>query len=136
MDLSLLVTLEKKMHQATDFQEVWEYFLDNFGEKDEFHRIGVKLPLDPILIQAINETGKALHLGSIGLSKTVLIGIPEYGLVHGWTMIGRHPCSVLYYPSIHKGMLSISLVKNGQLEARLVRFTSRAYYDGLHRSMN
>ncbi len=136
MDLSLLVTLEKKMHQATDFQEVWEYFLDNFGEKDEFHKVGKKIPLDPILIQAINETGKALNLGSIRLSKTVLIGIPEYGFVHGWTMIDRHPSSVIYYPAIHKGMLSISLVQNGKLESRFVRFTSRAYYDGLNRSTN
>ena len=136
MDLSLLNTLKKKMNEAKVFSEVWEYFLDNFGEKDEFHKVGQRWPLDPNLIMAINESAKALGMGSLRLEKTILVGIPEYGFVHGGTFIDRYPTSILYFPAINKGMLSISMINKGEFETKFVRFTSHGYYDGLHRSVN
>ncbi len=33
MDLSLLDTLKEKLTNGKNFGEVWEYFLDHFGEK-------------------------------------------------------------------------------------------------------
>ena len=135
MDLSLLLTLKKKLHEATEFSDVWEYFLDNFGEKPGFHKVGKRCDPDPILVQAINEICKILQYGSMRLDRTLLISIPEYGFVHGSTIIDYNPSSILYFPAIHKGMLSICVMDKAP-ETKYVRFTSRAYYDGLKRSDN
>ena len=36
MDLKKLDELKKQMQHGKDFKKVWEYFLDHFGEDDEF----------------------------------------------------------------------------------------------------
>jgi hypothetical protein len=40
MDLSLLNTLKKKLHDAEQFSDVWDYFMTNFGELPEFNALG------------------------------------------------------------------------------------------------
>ena len=136
MDLSLLLTLKKKLNEATVFKEVWEYFIDNFGEKEEFHKYGKRCEPDPVLVMAINEICKTMNFGAMRLDRTLLVHIPEYGFVHGSTIIDYNLSSVLYFPAIHKGMLSICILTGKRPETKFVRFTSHAYYDGLHRSAN
>ena len=136
MDLSLLNTLKKKLSEATVFKDVWEYFLDNFGEKLEFHKFGEKCLPDPVLVQAINEICKMMKFGSMRPDRTILVQIPEYGFVHGSTVIDYHLSSILYFPAIHKGMLTVCISNGSKPETKFIRFTSHAYYDGLHRSVN
>ena len=136
MDLSLLLTLKKKLSEATVFADIWEYFLDHFGEKVEFHKYGKRCEPDPILVQSINEICKLLNFGTMRLDRTLLVSIPEYGFIHGSTIIDYNLSSVLYFPAIHKGMLSICVLSGKSPETKFVRFTSHAYYDGLKRSAN
>src|SRR5262245_21134653 len=130
MDLSLLETLETKLHEATRFSDVWDYFLTHFGEDEEFMALGERAG-DPFLENILAQVGAQLFGRQVVVVENLaLIRIPEYDFIHGSARIEGRPTSVMYFENIHKGLLAV-IWAPGSGETKLVRFTGRALYDGL-----
>jgi hypothetical protein len=134
MDLSLLRTLQEKLHQVKRFSEVWDFFLTNFGRQREFIALGQQAS-DPFLEGVLQQVGEQLFGRRIQVTDLMLTRIPEYGFLHGTAQIEGKPTSALYFEEIHKGMLAV-IWSVRPAETKFVRFTGRALYDGLNRSSN
>ncbi len=134
MDLSLLKTLEKKLHEAAKFADVWDYFMTNFGEVPEFIALGQR-GSDPFLETVLSEVGRQLFGRDVRIDELLLTRIPEYGFFHGTVWIEGKLTTALYFEKIHKGLLAI-LWSDRPPETKFVRFTGRALYDAMNRSEN
>jgi hypothetical protein len=134
MDLSLLKTLEEKLHQAKEFSEVWDYFLTHFGEKREFIALGQRAS-DDFLEAVLAEVGKQLFGRPVRITDMLLTRLPDYGFIHGTVLLEGKMTSAIYFEKIHKGMLGI-LWSFSPPETKFVRFTGRGFYNALNRSSN
>jgi hypothetical protein len=134
MNLSLLNTLKQKMYDAKDFSEVWDYFLTNFGEKPAFIKMG-QAASDEFLESVLSTVGEQLFGMPVRISNMMLTRIKEYGFIHGTVLMEGKLTSALYFEDQHKGLLAI-LWSFSPPETKFVRFTGRALYDHLNRSMN
>jgi hypothetical protein len=134
MDLSLLNTLKDKLYKATQFSDVWDYFMTNFGEVPEFIALGQRGG-DEFLEMVLEEVGKQLFGREVRITNLLLTRIPEYGFIHGTVWIEGKLTTAMYFEEIHKGLLAV-LWSSKPPETKFVRFTGRAMYDGLNRSSN
>jgi hypothetical protein len=134
MDLSLLKTLEEKLHQAQEFSDVWDYFLTHFGQKPEFIALGQRTG-DDFLEAVLAEVGKQLFGRPVRITDMLLTRLPEHGFIHGSVVLEGKLTSAIYFEKIHKGMLGI-LWSSSPPETKFVRFTGRGYYNALIRSTN
>jgi hypothetical protein len=134
MDLSLLNTLKKKLHDAEQFSDVWDYFMTNFGEVPEFIQLGQR-GSDPFLEMVLTEVGRQLFGREVRITNMLLTRIPEYGFIHGTVALEGKLTTAMYFEEIHKGLLAV-LWSNNPPETKFVRFTGRAMYDAMNRSSN
>jgi hypothetical protein len=134
MDLSLLSTLKRKLHEAKRFADVWDYFLTYFGEDPEFIALSQRAG-DPFLEGVLAVVGEQLFGRPVELTDMLLTRIPEHGFIHGAVQLGGKPASEIYFEEIHKGVLAV-IWSFSPPETKYVRFTGRALYDSLNRSDN
>src|SRR4051794_5566498 len=104
MDLALLDTLKQKLHEATEFSDVWDYFLTNFGEQEEFIELGQRAS-DQFLEMVLAQVGQQLFGKTIRVSNMLLTRIPEYHFIHGTVTLQGKVTSAIYFEDIHKGLL-------------------------------
>ena len=134
MDLSRLSTLKKKMEEATDFQKVWEYFLDNFGEVEGFAGLG-EPTRDSILEEIIIQTGKQILHKEVKLSNLLLIRIPEHRFIHGACMLNAKFVNVIYFEESRQGMFCM-LMSGPFGETRMSRFSAATVQDPRNAARN
>lgn len=135
MDLTRLRTLEKLLHEAKQFYDVWDYFLEHFGEHPEFIALGQR-GSDEFLDVVLRQIGEQLFGPGVRLSEPMLTRLPEYGFLHGTLVMEGRLTSALYFENIHKGMLAVLAGPGDPPETKFIRFTGRALYKGLDRSEN
>jgi len=122
MDLSLLASMKEQMAQATQFSDVWSFFLDHFGEKPEFMALGEPAGDQPFLMAVLGQVGQQLFGGDeVLITNLVLVRIPEYHFIHGGGVLNTKLCNVLYFEDIAQGILAIPWTLEPS-ETKFVRF--------------
>ena len=122
MDLSKLTTLRDKLLTATQFQEVQDYFLANFGKNPEFIAVGERTT-HPLLEAIIAEVAKQLFKKSPPrVEQLLLTRVAEGQFLHGGMFVNGCVGSVFYFEDIHKGLICIATL-DGQ--AHYARFSGR-----------
>src|SRR5580704_2605070 len=109
MDLTLLDTLRYKIEFGKDLSEVYAYFLDNFGEHEEF--LDLSVPTHNELLEAImgQVAGAALKTNRVVLRDLRLLLVPDHEFIHGGCFIGGRLANVIYCDDIRKGVMAITL---------------------------
>lgn len=118
VDLTKLLTLKDKMIKAKDFAEPCNYFLDHFGEKPAFMKLGAKADtafLQPILQQI----GKRLLNQEVAVVILPVTEIAEHHFLHGACLLNGKLASFFYFRDIDMGILTLlQSTKSGVVMAR------------------
>lgn len=135
MDLSKLAVLKQKLVEATDFSDVWRYFLDHFGENPEFFSLGERVEENARLEVAISQIGQRVFKKPLRVRDLLLTRLAEHGFIHGGGLVGTSLANVLYFEEIGVGMMAIvqSLASS---EMRYARFTTVPMPEAWNRSRN
>lgn len=125
MSADALKVLKKMVLQESDFDKIWSYFLDNFGDNVEFLKQGVPLmdtshPLFQVIIQTFRDVLKRNNIKekSAVVMQISLVQYEAEGFIHGAGLIDGHFAGVMFFREINVGMFYLML--NGM---QLVRFT-------------
>jgi hypothetical protein len=106
MDLTKLATLRDTLLHADQFETVWRYFLDHFGEDPAFIALGEKTT-DPFLEAVFGEVGRQLLGRPVEVNHVRLIRLPDHGFIHGGAVLGDRLANVLYFEDVRVGMLGV-----------------------------
>ena len=122
MNLSKLEILKKKMAEATEFSEPFDYFFDEFAEKEEFVDIGKRVSHSKLeqLIQAIGGT----LVGNARFYDFMFIRVPKRQFIHGTCWVNGRLASFMYFEDIQFGMLAITPATRGG-DTLFHRFSAR-----------
>jgi hypothetical protein len=123
VNLALLDTLKEKMHTCKDLAEVWEYFMDNFGENDYFMKLGTR-GSSPVLEAILSEIANQLFSKPVALSNLMLVHLPERSFFHGGCVLGNKMGSLFYFDDIQVGLLTV-LWSFTPSDTKLIRFSPR-----------
>lgn len=114
MEKPTLFDLKKKLIMEDNFSEMWEFFLDHFGENDEFLARGHKVsPADfPITNVAVAAALTIMDLTeSLQSTKKVAdiqpIQIPEEQFLHGAIHLGTTFGVFLYFEDVDVGLVYV-----------------------------
>ena len=123
MDLSLLDTLKQKLISATSFEKVAEYFMDHFGENEEFLDFGERTE-SPLLESVISQIAKQLFSHEVVPSRLLLVRVPGTTFIHGGFFLEDKVGSVIHFEDAHIGLVSVvwSFRTN---ETKYARFTTQ-----------
>ena len=102
-DLKKLVTLKRLLVEATEFSDVYGYFMDHFGQSLELMTFGEPLP-DTTFIDVLELIGSQVIGRKARISQSFLLRVPEQTFVHGFFTLGDHIASVFYFEDIEKGL--------------------------------
>jgi hypothetical protein len=134
MDLSLLATLKDKLVNATEFSDVWRYFLDHFGEDPEFIALGDRTR-DAFLEAVLDQIGSQMFGKQVALTNFLLARLPDHHFTHGGGLLNGHLANVLYFDDIRTGMVAIwASITPG--ETKYARFSGQRQRPGLKPSAN
>ena len=124
MNLAKLAKLKEKLIGATDFFPVMDHFMTEFGESDEFLRMG-QPTRNAVLEATIREAGKQVFTDaeSIDVEYMQLIELPGYHFIHGGFFLNNCVSSVFYFEDLGMGMMAVATSMAG--ETRFVRFSTR-----------
>jgi|SRR5580704_8282443 hypothetical protein len=129
LDLGKLATLKALLVEATDFGDVYDYFMDHFGASLEIVKAGEPYH-DAVFVAALERIGGAVAGDrSARLTQPFLLRIPEQGFIHGVFAIGDRIGSVFYFEDIEKGLLGFG-ASDSEGPSELARFTLAAVPDG------
>ncbi len=118
IDQERIATLRKKLAEATDFLELWEYFLTHFAENPEFHELGRPAEAS-FLLEVIGELGsKLLNQQAIRISQLMLIEIPEASLFHGACLIEGRLAGLMFFQDLDMGLMALSEISGKTMLAR------------------
>ena len=123
MDLTLLATLKDKLIYARNFTQVWEYFMDHFGEDPDFIALGDRAR-HPFLEAILAHVGKGLFGRQVSLADFLLTKLPEHQFLHGGGTLDGRLANVLYFEDIQMGLLAV-VVSLDPSETKMVRFSGR-----------
>jgi hypothetical protein len=134
MDLTLLATLKDRLIHAENFSQVWEYFLDHFGQDPDFIALGERTD-DPFLEAVLTQVGTELFHREVTPTDFLLTRVPEHQFVHGGCILNGRLTNVLYFEDIYTGLLAV-VMSVTPAETKLVRFTGRRLQRNLAPSQN
>jgi hypothetical protein len=124
MNLGKLEILKKRMAEATDFTEPFTYFLDHFGDKDEFLEIGKRVS-HPKLEQMLNVAAALLlRTPKPRVENCLFIRIPKRWFIHGGCRVNGRVANFIYFEDIQLGLLSV-LPETPDGMTLLERFSAR-----------
>lgn len=133
--LKNLPILKMKLTTATQFNEVFDYFFDEFGENRIFLDISVPYPNYEMLQNVLaHSVGRILKTNRIVIRNGVFLHIPEYpSFVHGTGRFNEYLSNFFYFEDIDMGMLAMVLSPNDPM-TQLIRFSMRRPGPGGHPS--
>lgn len=109
MGITFLAALKDKLVQATEFSDVWKFFLDNFGEDPTFMALGERTShglLEALIVQAAKGSFKM----TIEPKDILLTLLPEQKFIHGGICRNGKMINVLYFDEISTGCMMICAV--------------------------
>ncbi len=120
VDLGKLVDLRRLLVEATDFFQVYAYFMDSFGENQEMLTLGAELD-DPTFVAVLEKIGGQMLGNRASIAQPLLLRLPEQKLIHGGFMFGRHFGCVFYFEDLEKGLAAFGSVDGGP--SQIARFS-------------
>jgi hypothetical protein len=121
VDLQKLAELKRLLVEATDFSDVFGFFMDHFGEKPELMTLGGQLR-DPIFVQLLEQLGSRVVGKRSSIEQPLLLHWTEQKLIHGAFIIGDHVGSVFYFEDLEKGLAAFGSM-NSQGPSQFARFS-------------
>ncbi len=119
MDLVKLDILRLMMSTETDLQTIFEYFLDHFGENEEFISLGKPLtdqhhPLLSVIHTVAQEifAKYKMKANPLRLEHLLLIHVPDHKLIHGGMLLQGHMANVLYFEDLKVGLMVVVMKQN------------------------
>jgi hypothetical protein len=122
MNLGKLASLKTKMAETKKFVEAFEYFFDEFAEKDEFLDIGKRVS-HPKLEQMIQTLG-GLMVGNARFYNFMFIRVPKHSFIHGTCWVNGRLAKLMYFEDVQLGMLAITAETPGG-DTLFQRFSAR-----------
>jgi hypothetical protein len=123
MDLSKLTDLKSKLQSAKEFIKVWEFFLDHFGEKPAFIKLGHQVR-DEFLETIFAQVARQLFHGDVDWNQIIFTGLPEHHFIHGGGIVNGGLLNVLYFDDIQVGLLCGTMPFKSN-EVKFARFSGR-----------
>jgi hypothetical protein len=102
-DLKKLIRLRQLLVEATDFSDVYSYFMDHFGKSPELMSLGKPLR-DTTFLAVLEQIGSQVIGKKARISRPLLLRVPEHTFIHGAFRLGDHLGSVLYFEDIKMGL--------------------------------
>lgn len=122
MNLGKLAILKKKMAEAADFSEPFNYFFDEFAEKDEFLDVGKRVA-HPKLEEMIQTCG-GMMVGNARFHNFMFIRVPKQWFIHGTCWVNGRLVNFIYFEDVQLGMLAITPATPGG-DVMFQRFSAR-----------
>jgi hypothetical protein len=127
-------TLKQILVDATDFSDVYGYFMEHFGSKSWFMAFGephrdarfIKL-LEHLATKVLGKKGR--------ITEPYLLRVAEFKFVHGAFVFGKHLGNVIFFEDIDKGMVGFGGL-NSTGPSELARFTLVQFPDGKKLMLN
>src|SRR5271154_2520074 len=99
MNLARLEKLKHIVATCKDLTAAFDYFMDHFGENDEFLDLGKPKP-HPFLQQLISTVGGQMFGAKVVVASLLLIKVPGTQFIHGAGRLNRLPVTVIYFDDI------------------------------------
>lgn len=119
LDLRKLADLKRMLVEATDFFEVYGYFMDHFGEKPELLKLGEPLK-DATFLEVLGKIGSQILGKKIKVTQPLLQHCREHKLIHGAFLLGNHVGCVFYFEDLEKGLAAFGTMEGGP--SQMARF--------------
>jgi hypothetical protein len=120
-NLHMLPLLKQKLVQATEFNKVFHYFFDHFGENREFMSLGQQVRHEELEALIPRIAGEILGTKVI-LMKLMLIHLPKQQFVHGTAVFNGRMASFFYFEDSKVGMMAV-LGPSPNAETKFSRFS-------------
>ncbi len=105
--------------KGDNFGDIYNYFMDNFGENSDFLQYG-KVKKNSMLKQIMEGVAERLFRGEVEIMHLLLYKIPKTSFFHGPCFINGKMASVFYFEDIRVGMLIVA--QFGE-ETKFIRFS-------------
>ena len=107
MDITRLSELKEKLAIATNFGDLWEFYMDEFADHPEFLDWGEQV-YDSFLEKLIPKVCKEIFGRRMTISGTLIIYIPEYKFFHSPFYADHNIGGFFYFSDVHQGLLAAS----------------------------
>lgn len=100
-----ITELRRLMQESKDLSEIFVYFDDHLGSKDDFHRLGSPVPNEPLV-----NVARAIVKGALSLSLVPprpLTFLAEHQLWHGTMYSEQGMAVVVYFSDIDRGVCCV-----------------------------
>jgi hypothetical protein len=140
MDLEKLDELKKQIAEATDFMKPFVYFMDHFGDSEEFIDFGDRVShpkLEAMLaLCAANLVGKDL-IGHEAprVSDFLIVQVHDSPFLHGACRVNGKVANFIYFDDVQLGLMAVLPTRLGG-ETLIQRFTARDLPRGMVPSEN
>lgn len=120
--LKQLPTLKMKLITATEFNDVFNYFFDYFGENEHFLKLGE--PTRHELLEKVLAHSVKSILGTdlVVIRNGFFIHLPGQRFIHGGCNLNGYIANFFYFDDIDSGMLVLASPPYEQ-ETKFVRFS-------------
>jgi hypothetical protein len=119
MKLKNLLQLKEKLQKEKDLGKIYTYYMDEFGDHEEFTDLGEQGE-NNFLLQVIAQVCQHLFGKAVNVDGILLIYIPEYKFFHAPFFANNHIGGVIYFEDIQTGLLAAS---SGDGMVKYSRFT-------------
>jgi hypothetical protein len=116
-----LQALKQKLLHDIELPPVWNYFMDHFGDHQEFMDLSETCQHEALQEMVTAVAGK-LFPGPGQVMTLRLLRVPSQQFIHGPVSIGGRMGLVFYFEDADVGLLAIS-EQPGSAEAKYVRFS-------------
>lgn len=120
-DLQKLAQLKRLLVEATNFFDVYGYFMDHFGQTPELMTLGTPLR-DPTFVGVLEQLGSRVVGQKAKIERPLLLHWQEQKLIHGAFLLGDHVGSVFYFEDIEKGLAAFGSMES-EGPSQLARFS-------------
>ena len=121
LDLGKLATLKQRLLEATDFFDVYGYFMEHFGHLPELMTLGEPLR-DATFVAVLEQIGARIVGEEGSISEPFLLRLGEHQLVHGAFVLGAHVGTVFYFSDVDTGLAAFGAM-DSEGPSRLARFS-------------
>jgi hypothetical protein len=123
MDLSPMQELKQKLLHESQLPPVWVYFLDHFGDKQEFRVLGDRVD-HPFVEAVVSEVGRQLFGNKHPVRDLILKRIEDQNFIHGGFMIGGHIGGVIFFEDAQMGLVMVAEMPPS-IEVKYARFSGQ-----------
>ena len=123
MDLAQLQQLKQELQREKTLSRIWLFFMDHFGDKEEFVAAGEDAR-DPFVEAVIANVGQQLFGEDGAVSDLILCRVPEQYFIHGGFALGGRIGGVIYFDDLKMGLLMVT-DRPPSIEVKYARFSGK-----------